>query len=61
MMGDNRAHIELAQRRGCSSVSWLSVRSGALLIRVRLPVAASDFLSVNFRCRLSYGVRTAPV
>ena len=31
------------------------------MTRVRVPTAARDFsLRVNFQCRLSYGVRTAP-
>ena len=34
----------------------------AVLTRVRVPDAARDFPSrTNFQCRLSYGVRTAPV
>ena len=41
-------------------------KPGAILTRVRFPGAARDFLPegcsprVNFQCRLSYGVRTAP-
>ena len=37
-------------------------KPGAILTRVRVPGAAKDFSPrVNFLCRLSYGVRTAPV
>ena len=37
-------------------------KPGVLLTRVRVPGAARDFSPrVNFQCRLSYGVRTAPV
>ena len=36
-------------------------KPGAILTRVRVPAAARDFHPrVKFRCRLSYGVRTAP-
>ena len=35
---------------------------GTILTRVRVPGAARDFSPrVSFQCRLSYGVRTAPV
>ena len=37
-------------------------KPGAVLARVRVPVAARDFSPrVNFHCRLCYGVRTAPL
>ena len=36
-------------------------KSGAVLTRVRVPGAASDFSPrVSFQCRLPYGVHTAP-
>ena len=36
-------------------------KSGAILIRVRVPGAARDFSPrASFQCRLFYGVRTAP-
>ena len=39
----------------------LSKGPGAILSLVRVPGVARDFCSrVNFKCRLSYGVRTAP-
>ena len=37
-------------------------KPGAVLIQVQVPGTARDFSpTVNFQCRLSYGVRTAPV
>ena len=37
-------------------------KPNAILMRVRVPAAARDFSPrVDFQCRLSYGVRTAPV
>ena len=37
-------------------------KPGAILTRVRVPGAARDFSPrINFQCRLSHGVRTAPV
>ena len=57
-----------ANLSGSSVTTWaqlvkrLSKKTGAILTRVRVPGAARDFSPrVNFRCRLSYGVRTAPV
>ena len=42
-------------------VERLTKKPGAILTRVRVPGAARDFSPrVNFQCRLSYGVRTAP-
>ena len=57
-----------ANLSGSSVTTWaqlvkrLSKKTGAILTRVRVPGAARDFSPrVNFRCRLSYRVRTAPV
>ena len=37
-------------------------KPGAILMRVRVPDEAKEFSPrVSFQCRLSYGVRTAPV
>ena len=39
-----------------------SVGRGAALTQVRVPGVATEFSpTVNFQCRLSYSVRTAPV
>ena len=43
-------------------VQRLTERPGAILTRARVPCAARDFSPrADFQCRLSYGVRTAPV
>ena len=43
-------------------VERLTEKPNAILTRVQVPGAVRDFSTkVNFRCKLSYGVRTAPV
>ena len=43
-------------------VERLTEKLGAILTRVRVPGAAREFSPrVSFRCRLSYGVRAAPL
>ena len=59
---------ESDKNEGEAQLVELSIeKPGAILTRVRVPGAAMDFFTLffllrdNFQCRLSYGVRTAPV
>ena len=48
--------------RGGDVAQLVEHRTGTPPTQVRFPGAARDFsLRVNFRCRLSYGVRDTPV
>ena len=54
--------FELLSGRIAKLAEHPAEKPGAILMRVRVPIAARDFSPiVNFQCRLSYGVRTAHV